>query len=207
MRSSRPDSVAVKFNNREDLDKRFIFSSGNIPRIYLSGPMSGIQDNNKFNFDFWEKYWLDKGCEVVNPLNIPHDDTENKLWTLSEDFDEEEYCTDIFFLQGWERSKGCFAEWGYGIAKHKKMLFEGPNRSYSFAHKTADEMSERDIVELELSVRSYNCLKRAGIKTIGDLVHFAGDDEKWYLKVRNLGRRSHEEIAERVKIVAGIDIP
>lgn len=203
---TRPNSVAVKFNNRENLDKHYVLSP-NVPRIYLSGPMSGITDNNKFNFDYWEKYWLDKGCEVVNPLNIPHDDTENKLWTLLEDFDEEEFCTVIFFLRGWEKSKGCLAEWGYAAAKCKDFLFEGPNRSYStFAHKT-DEMSEKDIIELELSVRSYNCLKRARINTIGDLVHFASDDEKWFLKVRNLGRRSHEDIVERVKIVAGIDIP
>lgn len=52
------------------------------------------------------------------------------------------------------------------------------------------------IDNLELSVRSYNCLKHAGLKTVGDL---AGKTYEEMCKVRNLGRKSLEEIEAKVK--------
>ena len=50
--------------------------------------------------------------------------------------------------------------------------------------------------ELELKIRSYNCLKRAGINTIDDLCSKTPED---MMKVRNLGRRSLEEILYKMK--------
>ena len=47
------------------------------------------------------------------------------------------------------------------------------------------------IEELDLSVRSFNCLKRAGINTVEDLVSKSEDE---MMKVRNLGRKSLEEV-------------
>ena len=52
------------------------------------------------------------------------------------------------------------------------------------------------IDELELSVRSYNCLKRAGINTVGELCSKTPDD---MMKVRNLGRKSLEEVLAKLK--------
>ena len=52
------------------------------------------------------------------------------------------------------------------------------------------------IEELELSVRAYNCLKRAGINTVGELMEMSLDD---LLKIRNLGRRSTEEVLEALR--------
>ena len=54
-----------------------------------------------------------------------------------------------------------------------------------------DRILERTIEELDLSVRSYNCLKRAGINTVYDL---AEKSEAEMMKVRNLGRKSLEEV-------------
>ena len=54
-----------------------------------------------------------------------------------------------------------------------------------------DRMLDRTIEELDLSVRSYNCLKRAGIKTVFDLTE---KTEPEMMKVRNLGRKSLEEV-------------
>ncbi len=51
------------------------------------------------------------------------------------------------------------------------------------------------IEELDLSVRSFNCLKRAGINTVGDLVNKSEDD---MMKVRNLGRKSLEEVMAKL---------
>jgi DNA-directed RNA polymerase subunit alpha len=53
-----------------------------------------------------------------------------------------------------------------------------------------------NIDELELSVRAYNCLKRAGINTVEELVNKTPDD---MMKVRNLGRKSLEEVLLKLK--------
>ncbi|MZP30282.1 DNA-directed RNA polymerase subunit alpha [Heliobacterium undosum] len=54
-----------------------------------------------------------------------------------------------------------------------------------------DKILEMTIEELDLSVRSYNCLKRAGINTVKDLTNKTEED---MIKVRNLGRKSLEEV-------------
>ena len=59
-----------------------------------------------------------------------------------------------------------------------------------------DKVLEMNIDELELSVRSYNCLKRAGINTVEELVNKTSDD---MMKVRNLGRKSLEEVLAKLK--------
>ncbi|MCL2353396.1 MAG: DNA-directed RNA polymerase subunit alpha [Defluviitaleaceae bacterium] len=55
---------------------------------------------------------------------------------------------------------------------------------------------EMSIEEMDLSVRSYNCLKRAGINTVEDLVSKTEED---MIKVRNLGRKSLEEVINRLQ--------
>ena len=55
---------------------------------------------------------------------------------------------------------------------------------------------EMSIDELELSVRSYNCLKRAGINTVEELINKTPED---MMKVRNLGRKSLDEVLAKLK--------
>ena len=59
-----------------------------------------------------------------------------------------------------------------------------------------EKVLEMSIDELELSVRSFNCLKRAGINTVAELTSKTPDD---MMKVRNLGRKSLEEVLEKLK--------
>ncbi len=59
-----------------------------------------------------------------------------------------------------------------------------------------DRVLEMNIDELELSVRSYNCLKRAGINTVEELINRTSED---MMKVRNLGRKSLEEVLGKLK--------
>jgi len=54
---------------------------------------------------------------------------------------------------------------------------------------------EMTIDELDLSVRSYNCLKRAGINTVDELIQ---RDEVDMMKVRNLGKKSLDEVRQRL---------
>lgn len=56
-----------------------------------------------------------------------------------------------------------------------------------------------DISELNLSVRSYNCLKRAGCHTIEDILSFMDGEGQGLRKIRNLGSRSEREILDRVE--------
>ena len=57
--------------------------------------------------------------------------------------------------------------------------------------KGKEKVLEMTIEELDLSVRSFNCLKRAGINTVEDLIN---KSEEEMMKVRNLGRKSFEEV-------------
>ncbi len=61
---------------------------------------------------------------------------------------------------------------------------------------SVDDKLQMNIDELELSVRSYNCLKRAGINTVEELCNKTSED---MMKVRNLGRKSLEEVLAKLK--------
>ena len=58
-----------------------------------------------------------------------------------------------------------------------------------------EKVLEMTIEELELSVRSHNCLKRAGINTVEDLINRTEED---MIKVRNLGKKSLEEVTQKL---------
>jgi DNA-directed RNA polymerase subunit alpha len=64
-----------------------------------------------------------------------------------------------------------------------------------------EKVLEMTIEELDLSVRSYNCLKRAGIVNVEDLTNKTEDD---MMKVRNLGRKSLEEVTNKLRSL-GLD--
>ncbi|MDW7673423.1 MAG: DNA-directed RNA polymerase subunit alpha [Bacillota bacterium] len=61
--------------------------------------------------------------------------------------------------------------------------------------ETKDKILEMTIEELDLSVRSYNCLKRAGINTVEELTNRTDED---MMKVRNLGKKSLEEVINKL---------
>ena len=65
------------------------------------------------------------------------------------------------------------------------------------AHTTNNRMELSGVIEdMDFSVRTYNCLKRAQINTVGDLVARSMDE---MIKVRNLGKKSLEEIIEKLE--------
>ena len=63
-------------------------------------------------------------------------------------------------------------------------------------NKGKEKVLEMTIEELDLSVRSFNCLKRAGINTVEDLINKSEED---MMKVRNLGRKSLEEVIHKLE--------
>jgi DNA-directed RNA polymerase subunit alpha len=62
--------------------------------------------------------------------------------------------------------------------------------------KGKEKILEMTIEDLDLSVRSFNCLKRAGINTVDDLVNKSPED---MMKVRNLGKKSFEEVRAKLQ--------
>lgn len=78
-------------------------------------------------------------------------------------------------------------------------LAEGVSDTESIMAETKDNTKEKvldlTIDELDLSVRSFNCLKRAGINTVEDLINKSEMD---MMKVRNLGRKSLEEVIAKL---------
>ena len=73
-------------------------------------------------------------------------------------------------------------------AKHTEIMVEKEETK-------KEKVLEMTIEELDLSVRSYNCLKRAGINTVEDLINRTEED---MMKVRNLGRKSLEEVLQKL---------
>lgn len=63
---------------------------------------------------------------------------------------------------------------------------------------TRDKVLDMTIEELDLSVRSFNCLKRANINTVADLISKTEDE---MMKVRNLGRKSLEEVINKLAMM------
>ncbi len=88
------------------------------------------------------------------------------------------------------------------LSEHLKLfvdLTETARTAEVMIEKPDDEKEkalEMNIDELELSVRSYNCLKRAGINTVEELCSKTSED---MMKVRNLGRKSLEEVLAKLK--------
>ena len=78
---------------------------------------------------------------------------------------------------------------------------EGSYTTYLF-EKGKEKILEMTIEELDLSVRSFNCLKRAGINTVDDLIN---KSEEEMLKVRNLGKKSFDEVREKLQSL-GFDL-
>ena len=73
-------------------------------------------------------------------------------------------------------------------AKHTEIMTEKEETK-------KEKVLEMTIEELDLSVRSYNCLKRAGINSVEDLINKTEED---MMKVRNLGRKSLEEVVQKL---------
>ncbi|MDE6519253.1 MAG: DNA-directed RNA polymerase subunit alpha [Ruminococcus sp.] len=68
--------------------------------------------------------------------------------------------------------------------------------------KGKEKLLETTIEDLDLSVRSFNCLKRAGINTVDDLIN---KSEEEMMKVRNLGKKSFDEVKEKLQSL-GFDL-
>lgn len=94
------------------------------------------------------------------------------------------------------------------LTEHLNLFVDLSDRGYTAEimvekdDKGKEKVLEMTIEELDLSVRSFNCLKRAGINTVEDLINKSEDD---MMKVRNLGRKSLEEVIQKLETL-GFDL-
>ena len=94
------------------------------------------------------------------------------------------------------------------LIEHFKMLTDLSNiadMTGMMIEKTEDSKTkalETSIDDLDFSVRAYNCLKRANIHTLQDLV---SKDESEIMKIRNLGKKSLKEVLDKIKEM-GLDL-
>ena len=91
--------------------------------------------------------------------------------------------------------------WTNGVIKHLNLFVNLSDKASSAEvmvekdDKGKEKILEMTIEDLDLSVRSFNCLKRAGINTVEDLINKSEED---MMKVRNLGRKSLEEVVQKL---------
>ena len=91
------------------------------------------------------------------------------------------------------------------LRKHFEMLEHEAKDIVNIKEKTEDSKAkalETSIDDLDFSVRAYNCLKRANIHTLQDLV---SKDESEIMKIRNLGKKSLKEVLDKIKEM-GLDL-
>jgi DNA-directed RNA polymerase subunit alpha len=76
--------------------------------------------------------------------------------------------------------------------------------SGNFDDQEINQENQIPIEELQLSVRAYNCLKRAQINTVADLLDYSQED---LLEIKNFGQKSAEEVIEALQKRLGITLP
>lgn len=95
-------------------------------KIYISGPITGVDGYLK-RFDLAENALVAAGYEVVNPAKVnrylPESTTHDQYMEMS--FVMLEMCDTVFFLEGWENSKGARMEFEYALERGYTMTFEG----------------------------------------------------------------------------------
>ncbi len=90
----------------------------------------------------------------------------------------------------------------FDVASHLNQFINEQDYMYEREEKVANKKLEKKIEDLDLSVRSYNCLKRAGINTVGELTQ---KTEEEMMRVRNLGRKSLKEVVTKLREI-GLDL-
>lgn len=104
------------------------------PKIYIAGPMSGIINHNKEEFDEAAYAWRKNGYEVFNPIDSPASRLvqEGKIggqeaYRQCMRLDCEWICTQadaIFMLKGWQRSPGATAEHSLAVCLSLEIFYE-----------------------------------------------------------------------------------
>lgn len=136
---------------------------------------------------------------IFTPVERVNMNVENTRVGQQTDFDK---LTLEIYTNGTIEPAGALSLAARVLSEHLSLFIDLSEDTKSMEVMVEKEDSEKDkalemnIDELELSVRSYNCLKRAGINTVEELCSKTTED---MMKVRNLGRKSLEEVLGKLK--------
>ena len=107
-------------------------------KVFISGPMSGIKDYNKPEFDRMEMQLKDLGYSVFNPAWMGFDNTWTREDIMPIDIAALGKCDAIVMLDGWEKSAGALAEYEYAVATGKILYREGQIHRLLWIERSAD---------------------------------------------------------------------
>ena len=150
---------------------------------------------------------IENNLEIIKLI-----DTYGKLLTERQNMIIRDYYFDNLTLEVWTNDSikpsdalslaSKFLVEHFGIVSEVNQIIAQENYMYEHEEKVTNRKYETKIEELDLSVRSYNCLKRAGINTVGDLIQ---KNEEEMMRVRNLGRKSLKEVVQKLR-ERGLDL-
>ena len=91
-------------------------------KVYIAGPMSGITNLNRDNFNRVAKYFSDQKVAVLNPAMLPNGLSQQEYMSICLPM---VMCADtLFMLDGWQHSQGALAEHALAIKLNKEIIYE-----------------------------------------------------------------------------------
>lgn len=94
-------------------------------RIYISGRVTGIEQEAPVLFDRAERMLAGRGWDPVNPMTLPHQHERTWAAYMREDIKALCDCDTIYMLENWRRSRGAFIEWILATVLGMKIMYEG----------------------------------------------------------------------------------
>ncbi|NLF20974.1 MAG: DNA-directed RNA polymerase subunit alpha [Clostridiaceae bacterium] len=181
-----PDHVIATLNGESRVFMEFTISEG---RGYNTA------DNNKWPNQPIGVIPIDSIFTPINKVNYSVENTRVGQFT---DYDK---LTLEVWSDGTVTAESGLSQAADILIEHLALFLNLNNVERAASFRVPDEESEHDqvldtaIEDMDFSVRTYNCLKRASINTIGDLVIRTQED---MMKVRNLGKKSLEEVEQKL---------
>ena len=145
----------------------------------------GIADDLEAVNDLWDEYWSNGGIAM-------------KSWYIVDD------CTsskgEVFTRKVYGSRDEAIAAAADVFFKHLQIFMSLTDQVMQVGfneteNTTQEKVLEMTIEDMDLSMRAYNCLKRAGIHTVAELVQ---KNQEEMMKVRNLGKKSLEEVEQKL---------
>ncbi|WP_399388346.1 DNA-directed RNA polymerase subunit alpha [Thermoanaerobacterium sp. CMT5567-10] len=214
--TDEPKIVRIEAEGKGEVTAGDIISDGDVEIVNPDLHIATLSDNGKLNMEIElvkGKGYVpsDKNKEPNQPIGIiPVDSIFTPVKKVSYNVENTRVGQvtdyDKLTMEVWTNGTISPKE---AISLAAKILIDHFNLFTSFAEnyndmevlvekpeKKTDKPLDMTIEELDLSVRSYNCLKRAGINTVQDLVQ---KTEEEMMKVRNLGKKSLVEVEQKLK--------
>lgn len=92
--------------------------------IYISGKISGMEEQAKAIFDDAEKKLKEKGYAVLNPMKLPHEHDKSWVSYMVECIRAMAQCDSIFMLSNWHESRGARVEHEIALRKRMRIFYQ-----------------------------------------------------------------------------------